>query len=167
MWSERLLYCDVEKLPQYYVFWMVSSRKRDKCEMLPLETKQSGGKLLPHSNLFGRVFLEEMQHCRSYSEVYRKNQKTQKENHSFKTGTWNLRTLNQEGKLENLKEMQKNAVSVSEVQWKNQGKIRSDYTVYYCGGDRAEKGVAIVVHKSIVKLLLRSVCILTESLLLS
>ena len=28
-------------------------------EMLPLETKQSGGKLLPHSDLRGGVFLEE------------------------------------------------------------------------------------------------------------
>jgi hypothetical protein len=27
-------------------------------EMLPLETKQSGGKLLPHSDLRGGVFLE-------------------------------------------------------------------------------------------------------------
>ena len=27
--------------------------------MLPLETKQSGGKLLPHSDLRGEVFLEE------------------------------------------------------------------------------------------------------------
>jgi exonuclease III len=51
--------------------------------------------------------------------------------------------------------MQKNAVSVlgdSEVRWKGQGEIRSgDYTVYYSGGDRAERGVAIVVHKSVVK----------------
>jgi len=58
--------------------------------------------------------------------------------------------------LENLKkEMQKNKVSVlgvSEVRWKGQGEIRSgDYTVYYCGGERAEKGVAIVVHKSVVR----------------
>jgi hypothetical protein len=38
------------------------------------------------------------------------------------------------------------------VRWKGEGEIRSgDYTVYYCGGDRAERGVAIVVHKSIVK----------------
>jgi hypothetical protein len=29
------------------------------CEMLPLETKQSGGKLLPHSDLRGGMFLEE------------------------------------------------------------------------------------------------------------
>jgi hypothetical protein len=76
--------------------------------------------------------------------------------HSFKIGTWNVRALNQGRKLENLKkEMQKNAVSVlgvSEVRWKGQGEIRSgDYTVFYSGGDRAERGVAIVVHKSVVK----------------
>jgi hypothetical protein len=51
--------------------------------------------------------------------------------------------------------MQKNAVSVlgvSEVRWKGQGEIKSgDYTVYYSGGDSAERGVAIVVHKSVVK----------------
>jgi hypothetical protein len=29
-------------------------------EMLPLETKQSGDKLLPHSDLRGGVFLEEV-----------------------------------------------------------------------------------------------------------
>jgi nitrogen regulatory protein PII len=87
---------------------------------------------------------------------YRQKQKKQKEHHSYKIGTWNVRTLNQGDKLENLKkEMQKNAVTVlgvSEVRWKGQGKIRSgDYTVYYSGGDRAERGVAIAVHKSIVK----------------
>jgi hypothetical protein len=45
--------------------------------------------------------------------------------------------------LENLKKMQENAVSilgVSEVRWKGQGEIRSgDYTVYYSGGEHAEK----------------------------
>ena len=51
-------------------------------------------------------------------------------------------------------EMKKNEVSVlgvSEVRWKGQGEIRRfDYTVYYSGGERAERGVAIVVHKNIV-----------------
>jgi hypothetical protein len=147
----------MEKLPYYYFSWILSSRNRDKCEMLPLETKQSGGKLLPHSDLrAGGVFLEEIPHGRSYSEDYKQKQTKQKEHHSFKTGTLNVRTLNQGGKLKKLKkEMQKNAVTVlgvSEVWWKVQGEIRSgDYTVYYCGGDRAERGVAIVVHKSIVK----------------
>jgi len=57
--------------------------------------------------------------------------------------------------LENLKtEMQKNEVSVlgvSEVRWKGQGEIRSgDYTVYYSGGERTERGVVVVVHKGTV-----------------
>jgi len=51
-------------------------------------------------------------------------------------------------------EVQKNELSVlgvSEVRWKGQCEIRSgDYTVYYSEGERAERGVAIVVHKSIV-----------------
>ena len=75
------------------------------------------------------MFLEEMS-CRHYDK---KECKEQKEHHSYKTGTWNVRTLNQGGKLENLKtEMRKNEVSalgVSEVQWRGQGEIRSgDYT---------------------------------------
>jgi hypothetical protein len=76
--------------------------------------------------------------------------------------------LNQGGKLENLKkEMQKNAVSVlgvSEVRWKGQGEIRSgNYTVCYSGGDRAERGVAIVVHKSIVKSVVKKSAMKCES----
>ena len=51
--------------------------------------------------------------------------------------------------------MQNNEVSVvgvSELRWKGQGEIRScDYTVYYSGGERAERGVAIVVHKSVLR----------------
>jgi hypothetical protein len=120
--------------------------------MLPLETKLSGGKQLPKSDLQGGVFLEEMS-CRRYDK---KKCKEQKEHYSYKIGMWNIRTLNQGGKLENLKtEMQKNEVSVlgvSEVRWKGQGEIRSgDYTVYYSGGERVERGVAIVVHKSVVR----------------
>jgi hypothetical protein len=92
--------------------------------MLPLETKQSGGKLLPHSDLQGGVFLGEIFSSRSH--FYKKDYKGKKnEEHSYKIGTWNVRTLNRGGKLDNLKkEMQKNAVSilgVSEVRWKGQG----------------------------------------------
>jgi len=72
--------------------------------------------------------------------------------------------LNHEGNLENLKTaMQKNEVSVlgvSEVRWKGQGEIRSgDYTVYYSGGEQTERGVAIVVHKSImISVIKKTVC---------
>jgi len=99
--------------------------------MLPLEIKSSRGKLLHQSGLQGGVFVEEMS-CRRY----KKECKEQDKHHNYKIGTGKVRTLNQEGKLENLKmEMQKNEVSVldvSEVRWKGQSEIRSgDYTVYY------------------------------------
>jgi hypothetical protein len=81
----------------------------EMCEMLRLEIKHSGGKLLPHLDLWGGgVSLEETSrstHCR----------KTGKNPHQYRVGTWNVRTLNQGGKLENLKEMEKNGVSVMGV----------------------------------------------------
>ena len=74
--------------------------------------------------------------------------------------------------MKNLKnEMKKNVVSVlsvSEVRWKGQGEISSGgYTVYYSGGERAEKFVAIVVHKSRVRSVFKILFIMTESLLLN
>ena len=45
------------------------------------------------------------------------------------------------------------------MRWKGQGEIRSgDYTVYYSGGERAERGAAIVVHKSVVRSVVKIVC---------
>ena len=106
--------------------------------------------------------------CRRYDK---KECEEQKERHSYKIGTWNVRTLNQGGKLDNLKtEMQKNDVSVlgvSEVRWKGQGEIRSGgYTLYYSGSERAERNVAIMVHESIVRSVVKKI-VMTESLLLS
>jgi hypothetical protein len=69
------------------------------------------------------------------------------------------------------KEMQKNAVfavGVSEGQWKCQDELRSgDCTVCYSGGERAERVIAIAVHTSVVRKVLRSLCVMTESLFLS
>jgi hypothetical protein len=70
--------------------------------------------------------------------------------------------LNQGGKLENLKtEMRKNSLpvlDVREVRWKGQSEITSgDYIVYYSGGERAGRSVAIVVHKIIVKSVVKKV----------
>jgi hypothetical protein len=92
--------------------------------MLALETKLSGGKLPPQLDLRGGVFLGEISSNRShYNNKDYKGKK--KEQHSYKIGTWNVRTLNRGGKLENLKsEMQENEVSilgVRKVRWKGQG----------------------------------------------
>ena len=63
------------------------------------------------------MFLREISSSRCYNKKNYKEKK--KEQHSYKIGTWNVRILNQGGKLENLKkDMQKNKVSfigVSEV----------------------------------------------------
>ena len=88
--------------------------------------------------------------------------KDQKKHHSYKIGTCKLRTMKVGGKLENLKtEMQKNKVSVlgvSEVRWTGQGEIGSgEFTVYYSGGECAERVVAIVVHKSIVRSVVKKI----------
>ena len=91
----------MEKLAHYHFSWIVSFQKQRYhiCEMLSLETKLSEGKLLLQSDLRGGgVFLEGMS-CRRYD----KECKEQKEHHSYKIGIWNVRTLNQGGKLENLK----------------------------------------------------------------
>jgi nitrogen regulatory protein PII len=141
----------MEKIPHYHISWIVSFQKRIyyTCDMLPLETKLSGGKLPPDrvSRGWGSVSGGNMQALRRAEGTY-----------SYKT----VRTLNQGGKLKNLKtEMQKNdlpVLRVSEVRWKGQGEIRSgDYTVYYSGGERAERGVAIVVHKSIMRSVVKKI----------
>ena len=74
----------------------------------------------------------------------------------IKIETWNIRTLTKGGTFENLKEkMEKISVSVlgvSEVRWKEQGEIRSgDYTMYCCGGGKAERDVDILVHTNTVR----------------
>jgi hypothetical protein len=59
----------MEKLPHNFS-WIASFQKQRYhiCEMLLLETKLSGGKLLPQSDLREVVFLEEMS-CRRYDKV--------------------------------------------------------------------------------------------------
>ena len=55
--------------------------------MLPLETKQSGDKTLPHSDLRGGVFLEE-------------ESRNRKRKRDILLGTWNVGSLYRAGSLE-------------------------------------------------------------------
>jgi hypothetical protein len=91
----------MEILTHYYFSWIVSFQKqRYTCEMLSVKTKQSGDKLLPQLNLWAEVFLGEIFCSRfHYSKKDYKGKKN--EQHSYKIGTWNVRTLNRGGKLEN------------------------------------------------------------------
>ena len=85
--------------------------------MIPLETKQSGGKLLPHSDLRWGVFLGE-----SSRNIQR----------GVKLGTWNVRSLYRAGSLKaaarELGRYKLDVVGVQEVRWDKGGTVREgDY----------------------------------------
>ncbi|KAL4131689.1 hypothetical protein QTP88_008968 [Uroleucon formosanum] len=68
------------------------------------------------------------------------------------TGTWNVRTLLQTGKLENLKiEMKRlkiHILGLSEMRWNGQGDfISGDYRFIYSGVDNGRNGVGIILNK--------------------
>ena len=74
--------------------------------MLPLETKQSGGKLLPHSDLRGGLFLEDVSRSRKRDILL---------------GTWNVRSMYRAGSLtagaRELAGYKLDLVDVQEVRW--------------------------------------------------
>jgi hypothetical protein len=52
-----------------------------------------------------------------------------------------------------------NEVGLSEVRWPGKGEIVSgNYTMFYSGGVKAEKGVAVVIKNDIVKRLTKVEC---------
>ena len=84
--------------------------------MLPLETKQSGGKLLPHSDLRGGVFLEEAPRGRQRKR-------------DIVLGTWKVRSLYRAGSLtavtRELARYKLDLVGVQEVWWDKGGTVRA------------------------------------------
>jgi len=97
-------------------------KKYSQGEMLPLETKQSGGKLLPHSDLWGGgVFLEEVS-CSRKRDIL--------------LGMWNVRSLYRVGSLmasaRELARYKLDLVGVQEVRWDKGGTVRAgDYNFFY------------------------------------
>ena len=68
----------------------------------------------------------------------------------IKVGTWNVRTLYQAGKPENvIHEMGKlhvNIFGLFETRWTNSRSVQiNDYKIIYSGGDKHEKGVGIIL----------------------
>jgi hypothetical protein len=90
--------------------------------MLPLETKQSGGKLLPHSDLRGGVFREEVS-------------RSSKRKREILLGTWNVRSLYRAGSLtaaaRELARYKLDLVGVPEIRWDKEGIIEAgDYSFF-------------------------------------
>jgi len=72
------------KWKNYHIF-SAFFQNQDICKMLPLETKQPGGKLLPNLHLWGGVFLGRRSSSMCYSK---KDCKDKKEQYSYKIGKW-------------------------------------------------------------------------------
>jgi len=109
--------------------------------MLALETKQSGGKLFPHSNLQGGVFPGEASRSRQ---------------RGMKIGTWNVRSLYRAGSLKaaarELVRYKLDVVGVQEVRWDKGGTVRAgDYDFFYGkGNEKHQLGMSFFVHHRIV-----------------
>jgi len=90
--------------------------------MLALETKKSGGKLLPHSDLRGGVFPGEASRSRQ---------------RGMKIRTWNVRSLYRAGSLKaaarELVWYKLDVVGVQEVRWDKGGTIRAGYYDFFYG----------------------------------
>ena len=72
------------------------------------------------------------------------------------TATWNIRTLLQKGKSDNIKQemkkIEKNVLGISQVRWLGPGKIISGkFKMVYSGSTEHERGVAILLGKGMVK----------------
>src|SRR6476469_8633140 len=78
------------------------------------------------------------------------------EKHEIRVGTWNVRTMNAMGKLENVKEeMWRNRLSimgVSEARWRDGGDFVSDgYRVMYVGGPTCQREVAVIAEANVAE----------------
>ena len=78
---------------------------------------------------------------------------------SLRLGTWNVRTLNQLGKLENLTKeacsLNIDILGLSETRYIGEGVVRSDgYTFIYSGGEEHQHGVGFIIKSSIEKSML-------------
>ncbi|GFS10280.1 craniofacial development protein 2-like [Elysia marginata] len=74
----------------------------------------------------------------------------------MKIATWNVRTLNQKGKFENVKmemtRMKVDILGLAEVRWKGADMITSDgYKMVFSGGNLHERGVGIMLTPNIAK----------------
>ncbi|KAI5738261.1 hypothetical protein M8J77_004739 [Diaphorina citri] len=79
-----------------------------------------------------------------------------KERNYMRIGTWNVRTMNKQEKLENIKrEMEKCKLSIlgmSEMRWEGEGETEYDeYKIVYKGGEHKVRGVGFMYERDMEK----------------
>ena len=77
----------------------------------------------------------------------------------IRVGTWNVRTLYESGKLDNVKQemrrLEMNILGICESRWTGNNEFISDeFKVLHAGGGKHERGVAMVLDQQISKSLL-------------
>ena len=82
-----------------------------------------------------------------------------KNRETMKIATWNVRTLYQSGKLENVeREAERNQINIlglSETRWIGTGKMSTEkYTIVYSGGAKHERGVGVMVDQKTARSIL-------------
>ena len=88
-----------------------------------------------------------------------RNLATVRNRNTIRVGTWNVRTLYQSGKLENVKqEMMRlniNILGINETRWTANGDFMIDgYKMIYAGGEKHERGVGLLLDDEIAKCVL-------------
>lgn len=86
--------------------------------------------------------------------IQQKPQQSLREN--FKLATWNVKTKNRKGKLNNVKHemtrMKIDILGVSEVRWIQTGSFKTDICILYSGHDKKhEKDVGMLLSKEMLR----------------
>ena len=82
--------------------------------------------------------------------------KFDKNRNKQRIGTWNVQTLAQKGKVENLisemKRLKVNILGVGEMRWKGQGEMNKDgCKIFWSGGNNFERGVGVILDSKTVE----------------
>lgn len=86
--------------------------------------------------------------------IHGKRQRQSKTHNDLRLATWNVQTMNESGKLEEVigqqKKYQVDIMAVQEIRWKRKGTLDSDdHALYYSGSERGgEYGTGFLHHSS-------------------
>ena len=122
-----------------------------------IENGVNGDSLAGSSPGIGRH--ERQVHLDRHHETARSNKKRNVSGKMLRVGTWNVRTMSQIGKLENVKmemdRLKMNVLGISEMRWPGSGKLCSgEHVVVFSGGLKHEHGVGMILDEEREKSLL-------------